>query len=473
MNRFNLHSLLIPSTKKRSNLILILFVLLPLLSAAQSEKKNLETKFSKLQSEIKDAEALLNQTKKKKESSLSELKLLNRKIDVRQQVISNISQQVGLINSDMRKTRDLISSMEKDLGGLREQYAKMIYYTYVNEEEYKPLHFMFSSKSINDAFQRIQYVKTLHAFRKDQITAIKSIQKKLEEKLLAIEKSRHDKESLLAKEQEEKNKLDNEKSQKDKTLKGLQAEEKDLKKQIDRKKKDVKDLNNKIEAVIAEEIRKEKEKAAAIATAEAAKKKEAEKKEAEKKEAEKNLAETKPATASETKATTVTETKPATTAEKKAEPVKKVNMGLTPEMQMISKNFAGNKGRLPWPVERGTVTEKFGKHPHPVLKDIIIENNGIDISTSEGAYVRSIFEGEVINVIYNPSFQKGVIIKHGEYYSVYTNLSSVTVKAGDKIKTKQYIGIAWEDPDEGKTDVHLEIWKGTVILDPSLWVSKQ
>ena len=141
-------------------------------------------------------------------------------------------------------------------------------------------------------------------------------------------------------------------------------------------------------------------------------------------------------------------------------------------MQLISKNFEGNKGKLPWPVERGTITERFGKHEHPVLKDVIVENNGIDIATAEGATVRSIFDGEVVNVIFNPSFQKGVIIKHGEFYSVYTNLSDVTVKAGDKVSTKQKIGIAWEDPEEGKTEVHLEIWKNTVILDPSLWISK-
>jgi murein DD-endopeptidase MepM/ murein hydrolase activator NlpD len=141
-------------------------------------------------------------------------------------------------------------------------------------------------------------------------------------------------------------------------------------------------------------------------------------------------------------------------------------------MQLISKNFEGNKGKLPWPVERGTIVERFGKHAHPVLKDVIVENNGIDISTTDGATVRCLFDGEVVNVIFNPSFQKGVIIKHGEYYTVYTHLSSVSVSAGDKVSTKQKIGNAWEDPDEGTTEVHLEIWKGTVILDPGLWISK-
>ena len=251
--------------------------------------------------------------------------------------------------------------------------------------------------------------------------------------------------------EKEKKKLDDEKSKKDSALKKLSTQEKDLKKQIDKKKKDAVSLKNKIQAIIAEEIKKEKQRAA----------EEAAKKEAEAKKA-----------AEKANTTTGTTTTPQTPVQTKEKPAEQINLGLTPEMQLISKNFSGNKGKLPWPVERGTITERFGTHPHPVLKDVMVENNGIDIATADGSLVRSIFDGEVVNVIFNPSFQKGVIIKHGEYYSVYTNLSDVTVKAGDKVTTKQKIGTAWEDPEEGKTEVHLEIWKGTVILDPALWISK-
>jgi murein DD-endopeptidase MepM/ murein hydrolase activator NlpD len=148
-----------------------------------------------------------------------------------------------------------------------------------------------------------------------------------------------------------------------------------------------------------------------------------------------------------------------------------VNAGLTPEMALISSNFAGNKGRLPWPVERGTITGKFGTQPHAALRNVTVENNGIDITTQAGAPVRSIFEGEVVNVIFNPSFQKGIIIKHGEYYSVYTGLTAVQVKAGDKITTKQVIGTAYTG-DDNQTEIHLEIWKGTTIMDPAGWITK-
>ncbi len=390
---------------------------------------------------------MLNSTKKKKENSLDELKLLNRKITVRQEAIRNIAQQVSGVNNQLKEANTSIDAMENDMGELKKQYAQMVYYTYLNDENFKPLHFIFSAKSINDAFQRMQYIRSFHSFRKDQITAIEEISVDLKNKREIIESEKGKKEELLTKEEQQKQKLDEEKTSQDKTVKSLQSKEADIKKQIAKKKKDAQVLNNKIQAVIAEEIKKEKEKAAA---AEAARLKALEK--------------NKPVT--ETKTTTpVTEKKTVTET-------KSTNLNLTPEMALISKNFEGNKGKLPWPVERGTITERFGKHPHPVLKDVIIENNGINIATAEGSAVRAIFDGEVVNIIFNPAFQKGVIIKHGEYYSVYTNISEVTVKAGDKITTKQKIGTAWEDPEEGKTEVHLEIWKNTVILDPSLWISK-
>ncbi len=382
---------------------------------------------------------------------MNELKLLNRKIDMREEVITTIAQQVTSVNTELTQTNRAIQAMQDDISELKKQYAQMVYYTYVHDQDYKPLHFIFSAESINDAFQRVQYIRSFHGFRKDQITAIEDISEDLQAKIAHIENEKVEKESLLAKEEKEKKKLDDEKSKKDSALKKLSTQEKDLKKQIDKKKKDAVSLKNKIQAIIAEEIKKEKQRAA----------EEAAKKEAEAKKA-----------AEKANTTTGTTTTPQTPVQTKEKPAEQINLGLTPEMQLISKNFSGNKGKLPWPVERGTITERYGTHPHPVLKDVMVENNGIDIATADGSLVRSIFDGEVVNVIFNPSFQKGVIIKHGEYYSVYTNLSDVTVKAGDKVSTKQKIGTAWEDPEEGKTEVHLEIWKGTVILDPALWISK-
>lgn len=413
-----------------------------LLFSQTTDKKSLETKYTKLQSEIKDAEDLLEQTKKKKQNSLNEVKLLNRKINVREEMINNISLQVGAVSTEMQETVGVINSMEKDVQGMRDQYAKMITYAYVNDKAYEPLHFIFASGSVNDAINQVQYVKEFSAFRKQQAAAIKAVQAALQTRIDKLEEDKNKKQELLRSEQQHKQKLDKEKSEKDQSVKVLQKEEKKINDQIKQKKKDADALNKKIQSIIAEEIRKEKERAAA----EAAKK-----------------------AAAEKKTTTTTTPAEKTTAEKAAV---KESVGLTPEMALVSKNFEGNKGRLPWPVERGTITGRFGTHPHPVLKNVSVENNGIDISTVEGAAVRSIFEGEVLNVLFNPSFQKGVIIKHGEYYTVYTNLASVSVEAGTKVSAKQKIGTVYSNTDDGKTDVHMELWKGTTILDPSLWISK-
>lgn len=410
------------------------------LKAQTTDKKSLETKYNKLQSEIRDAEDLLEQTKKKKQNSLNEVKLLNSKISVREEMIGNISQQVGAVSNEMQETVDVINTMEKDMETMRTQYAKMITYAYINDNHYEPLHFVFASGSVNEAINQVQYVKEFTAFRKQQAAAIKAVQAALEVKIGMLERDKTQKQQLLDKEREQKQKLDREKSEKDKSVKNLQKEEKKINDQIKQKKKDADALNKKIQSIIAEEIRKEKERAAA----EAAKKASAEK-------------------------TTGTTAKAETPAEKAAE---KATPGLTPEMALVSKNFEGNKGRLPWPVERGTITGKYGTHPHPVLKNVSIENNGIDISTTDGAAVRSLFEGEVLNVIFNPSFQKGVIIKHGEYYTVYTNLASVNVEPGTKVSAKQKIGTVYTNAEEGKTEVHFELWKGTTILDPALWISK-
>lgn len=392
------------------------------------DKAALQHKYDKLQEEIHNAQDLLDQTRQNKKSSLNSLNILNRKMDIRRQAMDNLSAQMALIDMSMAETQQSIKKMQKDLGDMKQQYAKMICAAYVNDRNYKPLHFIFSAKNVNEAFRQIEYMKAFNDFRKDQISAINEVRENLEEKLEIIKKNKSDKQDLIAKEKEEQDKLAGEKAQQDENLKSLQSKEKQLAGQIDRKKKDAADLNKKIQSIIAEEIRKEKEAAAKQNTA-------------------KNDG---------SHAASATSEVPE----------------LTPEMKLISKNFEDNRGRLPWPVERGTVTGQFGKHPHPVLKDVVVENNGIDIATQEGASVRCIFDGEVVNVIFNPSFQKGVIIKHGSYYSVYTNLESVNVKPGEKVRAKEKIGTVYTDEDEGKTEVHLEIWDGTTLMDPSLWISK-
>lgn len=146
---------------------------------------------------------------------------------------------------------------------------------------------------------------------------------------------------------------------------------------------------------------------------------------------------------------------------------------LTPEEQLISDNFAENKGKLPWPLERGVITSPFGEQPHPVLPGIKISNNGIDISTTEGAEARAIFEGVVSRVVTIPGAYYAVIIRHGEYLSVYSNLKEVRVRNGQRVSTRQVVGVIATESREAKTNLHLEIWKGNEKLDPAQWIARQ
>jgi murein hydrolase activator len=415
-------------------------LLLPRTVDAQ-DKLTLQKKYDRLQQEISDAQELLQATAEKKRSSLDQLKILNRKVSVREELVRNLSLQVLDLSKAIQQTVEQVSAMEANIGHMREDYARMVYYAYVNDTEYEPIHFLFASGSINNAFTEMEYVREYTTYRKEQAAAIQAAQAALRIRQQELEADKSEKEALLAGEEEQRNILAKEKAEKDSVVQGLKGEEKQLLAQIDKKKKDASTLNKQIQQIIAEEIRKEKERAEAAARAAAA---------ASKKEE------------------TTTST---TTAPVKETPKPAVNAGLTPEMALISSNFAGNKGRLPWPVERGTITGKFGTQPHAALRNVTVENNGIDITTQEGAQVRSVFEGEVVNVIFNPSFQKGVIIKHGEYYTVYTGLTAVQVKAGDKITTKQVIGTAYTR-DDNQTEIHLEIWKGTTIMDPAGWITK-
>ena len=144
---------------------------------------------------------------------------------------------------------------------------------------------------------------------------------------------------------------------------------------------------------------------------------------------------------------------------------------MTPADQALSKDFAGNMGKLPWPVERGNIIGQFGKHEHPVLKGVMIENNGVDIKATAGADARAVFGGTVVSVFFLPTTQNCIIVKHGEYFTVYSNIETVSVKPGDVLVTKQSLGKLHTDKTEGLTKVHLEIWKGKDKTDPEQWLA--
>jgi septal ring factor EnvC (AmiA/AmiB activator) len=237
-----------------------------------------------------------------------------------------------------------------------------------------------------------------------------------------LEDKKTSKEKLLSIQKQERKKLTDEKKMQEKIVSNMTLREKKLREELKEKQKSADKLNRAIEDLIRRE------------TAAARKK----------------------ATASGTKNTTSTSV-----------------FTLTPETKKLSSDFEGNKGILPWPVEQGIITGDYGRHQHPLWKDVYTNNNGIDISTSKNAEARSIFNGKVSSVFSIPGAGKAVIVRHGEFLTVYSNLENVFVKAGDNVSTRQRIGTVLTDSEEGKSELHLEIWKGNSRMDPEIWIARR
>lgn len=411
------------------NKISLLLILLMLLIATSStlfaqNKNDLEAKKAALQKEISLTNKLLNETKKNKELTIDELLKLKSKINARGELISAINQEIKLVNKQISQNQNGIASLQKELEKLKQEYAKMIYYAFKNKSTQNKIMFVFSSNSFNQAYKRLKYIQQYSEYRKKQAASIVSTQQELKLKVAELEKDKQEKSALLSLENQEKQKLAAEQVEQETTVKKLQSKEQELKSDLNKKQEAERKLQKAIERIIEEEIRKAREAAAKT-------------------------------------------NKPTKTGDTKT------SFPLTPEALKLSNSFASNKGSLPWPVLEGVITDRFGQHPHPVLTGIEVNNNGIDISTIKGAVARAIFDGEVSSVAIIPGGGKVVMIRHGEYLSVYSYFNDVYVKKGDKITTKQHLGTLVSEPDKAKTNVHLEIWKGMTKLNPEYWIFRK
>ncbi len=415
-----------PSRLCGKSLFFVCYFLVLALSGFGQTAKELEEKKKRLQDDIKYTNKLLDETENSKKSSLNQLRLLNTKIEMRQELIKTIAKEVKLIDKQINQTNSVVGSLENDLKKLKAEYAQMIYFAWKNQNSYSRLMFIFSSKDFNQAYLRLKYIQQYSDYRKKQAKIIKETQLALGEKIDVLKKSRTEKATLLTNEEQEKLKLTSEKKEKDELLENLQDREASLKKELKQKQNETLKLQKEIERIIAEEIRKREE--------ERRKKAEADK-----------------AAGKEVKET-----------------VK--GFSLTAEETLISDNFELNKGKLPWPSATGIITGHFGEQSHPDLPNVKINNNGIDIGTDKGAKARAVFDGTVSAIISIPGAYKAVMVRHGDYISVYANLEEVYVKKDDKIKVKQEIGKVHTDESEGKTELHLEIWKGSVKTNPEEWI---
>ena len=419
-------------------LVLLLLALVPPTFGQKTKgksKKQLQSEINSLQKEISTANQLLKKTKKDKEMTLNEVNLLDKKIKQRENLIKAYNQQIAVLDEEINTGQSNIKTLNSDLKKLRKEYAKMIVFANKNRSHYNMLGFVFASKDFNQAFSRLRYIREFNEARKVKIDQIASTERRISDEVEASQKAREEQAALLKDEKTQQEALQKEKKDLNGQVAKLKKKEGSIQQDIKNKQQHAKKLQKAIDDIIAEEIRK--------ANAEAERKR----KEEAKKNDNKGKATTAPAP-------------------------KEKGMALTPAEKTLSSNFVNNKGNLPWPVERGVISSSYGKHASVVSDKVTVTNNGIDIATTEGAQARAVFEGEVTSVVKLTGANTVVIIRHGEYFTVYSNLENVTVKRGDKVKTKQNIGTVHTNKTEDKTELHFELLKEQNRQNPANWLSK-
>lgn len=411
---------------------LIFFLFVVVFSADAQNRAELEKQRAEIQKEIEDVTRSLNQTKKNRKESLGQLSLLQRKLKLREKAIDNINKQISSIQGTINQSRDDINKLKTELDTLKLQYEKSIVYAYKNRNNYDFLNFIFSATSFNDALKRVEYLKAYRNYREQHAANIKSTQLLLQKKIQNLESSRKEKDKVLESQQKQKLVLVEEKKEKNVVVSKLKSREKELSRELIAKKK----ADNKLRAAIRTAIERETRLARQRELAEA-----------------KKRAAANPGS-------------PEAAAKKDvAEDSKKSVFDATPEGAIISDNFEKNKGRLPWPVERGVIKTPYGNYGIEGTK-IVGNNPGITIETQPGASVRSVFDGDVSSV-FDIEGTSVVLVRHGKFFTTYSGLSSVSVSKGDKVKTGQVIGKA---SNEGEIEFLLLLENKK--QNPELWLRK-
>jgi len=411
-----------PNTSALIRLSAILFSLLFSFSLLAQDKTALENKRKKLESEINYTQNLLKKTQATKNASLNDLVTLDKQISLRKELIQNTEKEVTVYASQIAETNRQLNELEQNLQQLRANYGKAIHGTYRHFRTIDQMLFIASAASFSDGLRKINYLRKIGEYRKRQVDDILKTQADISKKLAEVQQKKSAQENLLSKQKKQESALSRNKTQKARLVEDLKKKESSLSQQLAQKKKEAEKLNSQIQAIIAREI------------AEAKKNAEAER-------------------------------------AKSGTPSTSGSLAMTPEVAKLSANFVSNKGKLPWPVERGVISKYFGSYKHEEL-GITMENNGIDIRTESFSNVRVVFDGTVVGVVSNPIYKTAVIVSHGDYFTVYSKLEGVTIKKGDKVSAKQVIGKVFTDSETNESEVHFEVWQGSNKLNPTQWIAR-
>ena len=394
------------------NLKASIIVLLAFVFCALSgqTKDELQKQKQKAFTELKLSRELMGKTAVKRSNSVQHYRILQKGINSRAQLISTLEQEVKLIDKEVNEVSNQISKLEAENIKNREEYARLIYYAYRNHTDYEKMMYILAGASISQSYQRYKYLKYISDYRVQKATEIKSVMKELDTRGEELNRLRNEKLAVMEEKEVEQEKLVKERGQRSAMIEQLKKEETRLKRDIAEKERITKELESKIREIIEEEARKLNSR--------------------------------------------------------------NIYAALTPEQELVGNDFRKNKGKLPWPVDKGIVTVGYGNHAIPGLRGSSVMNNGIDINSAPGTMVRAVFEGEVTKVFAILGANYTVLIRHGEYLTVYLNLINVRVKTGDTVLTKEIIGEAFTDESNGVAELHFEVYQEKEILNPEAWLSK-
>ena len=397
----------------KKSLSIFLFLLLAIAWGQDNRQAKLEAQRKQLRAEIKQINTLLFTNKKQKKNALTEIEDLAVKIGLRQRLIKVTNEEANRLTQQISVNQRTISRQEKELKDLKAEYAEMIRYAYASKSAQSRLMFLFSSESFLQAYKRFQYFKQYAVFRKKQGLMIAEKTKALEALNVSLAIQKQKKDTLIKENRIAQNELTAERLEQKERINALKKNERSLARQIQKKQRQIAAFDKEIQRLIR----------AAIAA-----------------------------------------------SNKAAAGKNKAVFTLTPEAQLIGKNFTANKGKLPWPVEQGVVTLGFGTQTHPVVKTTKIQSNGVTIATPGNAKVRSVFKGKVMQVFSFKGSNPGVLIQHGNYITSYSNLAVVYVKKGETIDAKQAIGEVFTHPTSGKSELKFSVFQNTTPVNPKSWV---
>lgn len=412
-------------------LLIFVFLICSVSSWGQTAQQKLEQRKEQIQKEIRAQEALLRSQNKKQKSILTEIIQQREKIRLRESLIKTTEKQARFLKDEMYTNQLEMNKLNRELKELKEDYSAMIMKSYKSRSQQSRAMFLLSSETFLQAYKRAQYMKQYASFRKSQGVEIKVKADKLIALNTRLDAQKIEKQKLIVEQEKERITLQKEKVEQEKLSSAIQKDKKKIGQEIKKRQQESRDIDRKIDRLIKEAIAEANRKAAAAA-----------------KKANPNV------TAAQTRATESSS-----------------KIVLTPEGKIISDSFKANKGRLPWPTVTGSITQRYGDQPHPDLSYLTVHSNGIEITTGKGSQARAVFDGEVYSILYVSPAQKAVMIQHGDFFTMYNNLSDVNVVKGQKVSRKQNIGTIRTSTETGRTILKFSITQNVSYTNPQSWLT--